>query len=242
MIFPLGDKMEVGGDTRAGDPPACDGAGENSGKMSESFEHNYYETLQVSPKAEQLVITKVYRLLAAYYHPDNKQTGDEERFKQILKAYEVLSDPAKRSRYDLEFFGPNQKTTGAKQAEEKRSNFSQTKESLKSRLGNLDESRFSNESDLSERDLRKFMLLALYDVRRNNPGKPELSLLVLSELFGCAVENLEFSSWYLKEKALIKISESADFSITVSGVDYVEKELLTIERDKHVLSLPEGRY
>lgn len=209
--------------------------------MVDPSEQNHYETLQVSPRAEQLVITKVYRLLAAYYHPDNKQTGDEEKFKQILKAYEVLSDPAMRSRYDLEFFGPTPKTTAAKQAEESRSNLSRTRESLKSRLGNLDESRFSSENDLSERDLRKFMLLALYDVRRNNPGRPELSLLVLSELFGCTVDNLEFSSWYLKEKALIRISESADFSITVSGVDYVEKELLKVERDRHVLSLPEGR-
>jgi curved DNA-binding protein CbpA len=204
--------------------------------MAASSEQNYYETLQISPTAEQLVITKVYRLLAAYYHPDNKQTGDEEKFKQILKAYEILSDPAKRSRYDLEFFGPTQKAT----AEEKRSNLSHTRESLKSRLGNLDESRFSSEGDLSERDLRKFMLLALYDVRRNNPGRPELSLLVLSELFGCTADDLEFSSWYLKEKALIKISESADFSITILGVDYVEKELLKAERDRQVLSLPEG--
>jgi curved DNA-binding protein CbpA len=206
-------------------------------KMAASAEQNYYETLQLSPAAEQLVITKVYRLLAAYYHPDNKQTGDEERFKQILKAYEILSDPAKRSRSDLEFFGPTQKA----RTEEKRSNLSQTKDSLKSRLGNLDESRFSTENDLSERDLRKFMLLALYDVRRNNPGRPELSLLVLSELFGCTADDLEFSSWYLKEKVLIKISESADFSITVAGVDYVEKELLKVEREKNVLSLPEGR-
>jgi DnaJ-class molecular chaperone len=57
---------------------------------------NYYEILQVSSKAEQLVINKAYRLLAAYYHPDNKQTGNEEKFKQVLKAYEVLSDPARR--------------------------------------------------------------------------------------------------------------------------------------------------
>ena len=51
------------------------------------------------------MITKIYRLLAAYYHPDNKQTGDEEKFKSVLKAYEVLSDPAKRSRYNIEFLG-----------------------------------------------------------------------------------------------------------------------------------------
>ena len=65
--------------------------------MTQSTPQNYYELLQLSPNAEQLVITKIYRLLAAYYHPDNKQTGDEEKFKSVLKVYEVLSDPAKRS-------------------------------------------------------------------------------------------------------------------------------------------------
>jgi len=73
--------------------------------MSQMSVQNYYEVLQLSPNAAQLVITKVYRLLAAYYHPDNKQTGDEEKFKQVLKAYEVLSDPARRSKYNLECLG-----------------------------------------------------------------------------------------------------------------------------------------
>ena len=69
----------------------------------------------------------------------------------------------------------------------------------------------------------------------------DLSLLVLSELLGCSIDSLEFSNWYLKEKGLIKISESADFSITIAGVDYVEKNLLKIEAEKYVLSLPEGQ-
>jgi DnaJ-class molecular chaperone len=43
--------------------------------MTQSTPQNYYELLQLSPNAEQLVITKIYRLLAAYYHPDNKQSG-----------------------------------------------------------------------------------------------------------------------------------------------------------------------
>ena len=136
--------------------------------MSETVKqnHNYYETLQLSSHAEQLVITKVYRLLAAYYHPDNKQTGNEERFKQVLKAYEVLSDPAKRSRYDLEFFGPDSKHAKVRSATDQNSSFSQTRESLKSRLGKLEESHLPNENNISERELRRFMLLALYDVRR----------------------------------------------------------------------------
>ena len=85
------------------------------------------------------------------------------------------------------------------------------------------------------------MLMALYDVRRNTPGRPEISMLVLAELLGCSIENLEFSNWYLKEKGYIRISESADFSITIAGVDYVESELVKIDPGKQLLSLPEGR-
>ena len=80
--------------------------------MSKSSETpDYYAVLQLDPNAEQLVVTKVYRLLAAYYHPDNKQTGDEEKFKQVLEAYEVLSDPAKRSRYDQSYIGTGKNKT-----------------------------------------------------------------------------------------------------------------------------------
>jgi hypothetical protein len=78
-------------------------------------------------------------------------------------------------------------------------------------------------------------------VRRNTPGNPQVSLLVLSELLGCTIENLEFSNWYLKEKGYIKMTESADFSITIAGVDYVEGELLRKDEQKHTLSLPESR-
>ncbi len=207
--------------------------------MSKHPLQNLYEVLQVSPNAEQLVITKVYRLLAAYYHPDNKQTGDEERFKLVLKAYEVLSDPAKRSRYDLESLGRATSQAQASTPGDPSSGQSEFREELKSRFGTI--SQAYEEREFSERELRRFMLMALYDVRRNTPSQPQLSLLVLSELLGCSIGNLEFSTWYLKEKGYINISESADFSITIAGVDYVEIELLRKESEKQVLSLPEGR-
>ena len=199
---------------------------------------DYYETLQLSHNAEQLVITKVYRLLAAYYHPDNKQTGDEEKFKSVLRAYEVLSDPARRSRYNLESFGKDSVKNKPGTSSETRQGVSQSHGDLKAKLSADLNASLSADGNISERELRKIMLMALYDVRRNSPGSPQLSLLVLSELLGCSIENLEFSNWYLKEKGFIKISESADFSITIAGVDYVENELSRRESEKQVLSLP----
>jgi curved DNA-binding protein len=63
---------------------------------------DYYEILGVARAAKEEEIKKVYRKLARKYHPDlnpnNKQA--EEKFKEVQEAYEVLSDPEKRQKYD----------------------------------------------------------------------------------------------------------------------------------------------
>src|ERR1017187_3609918 len=61
---------------------------------------DFYEVLQVSQNAEPETIHRVYRIMAARFHPDNPQTGDSERFLLLNDAYEVLSEPEKRALYD----------------------------------------------------------------------------------------------------------------------------------------------
>lgn len=62
---------------------------------------DYYEILSVSRDADKEEIKRAYRRLARKYHPDvNKEPGAEERFKEINRAYEVLSEPETRARYD----------------------------------------------------------------------------------------------------------------------------------------------
>lgn len=62
---------------------------------------DYYEILGVSRDADKEDIKRAYRRLARKYHPDvNKEDGAEERFKEINRAYEVLSEPDVRARYD----------------------------------------------------------------------------------------------------------------------------------------------
>jgi len=57
-----------------------------------------YATLGVAPQAQAEEVKRAYRRLAREHHPD--AGGDAERFKEVTHAYEVLSDPERRARYD----------------------------------------------------------------------------------------------------------------------------------------------
>ena len=66
----------------------------------------YYDRLGVSKDASQDEIKRAYRKMSKKYHPDiNKEPGAEEKYKEILEAYETLSDAQKRAAYDQ--YGPD---------------------------------------------------------------------------------------------------------------------------------------
>ena len=69
---------------------------------------DFYQTLNISPDATQQEIQKAYRQMAKKYHPDKHHDNPlkhlaEEQLKIINNAYETLSDPAKRKKYDMRF-------------------------------------------------------------------------------------------------------------------------------------------
>ena len=66
-------------------------------------ERDYYEVLGVDKNADEAKIKKAYKRLAMKYHPDRNagdKAGAEKKFKEVRKAYDIISDPQKRSAYD----------------------------------------------------------------------------------------------------------------------------------------------
>ncbi len=72
---------------------------------SKVFDTAYYDALEIAPDAEPSKVKRQYYLLARKYHPDRVGKDDKEaadKFKDIAEAYQVLSDPELRSKYDSE--------------------------------------------------------------------------------------------------------------------------------------------
>merc|ERR1719221_2294132 len=72
------------------------GGGRRGSKPADTTK--FYTLLEVEKNANESEIKKAYRKLAVKHHPD--KGGDPEKFKEITRAYEVLSDSDKRSKYD----------------------------------------------------------------------------------------------------------------------------------------------
>jgi curved DNA-binding protein CbpA len=168
--------------------------------MNAAMEADYYEQLQISASAEPDTIHRVYRLLAARFHPDNIETGDEGRFRAITEAYEVLSNPEQRARYDIVH-------------EQRR----QQRWRLVSQSA-----RPENDFD-AERIVRLTVLEVLYSRRRTEPYAPSLSQFDVEEMTGTPREHLEFTIWFLLQKKLITRADNMDMNITAEGVEYIEQ-------------------
>jgi curved DNA-binding protein CbpA len=168
--------------------------------MSQGAAADHYETLQISPNADADTIQRVFRLLAQRFHPDNKDTGNAVRFRELQEAYAILSVPEKRAQYDVHH------------------------QRLRQERWRFVANAASGDADVDqEQQLRSTVLEILYARRRAEPGSPSFSQYELSQLTGRPREHLEFTVWYLIQRKLVTRDDSSSLAITVDGVDYLEQ-------------------
>ncbi len=169
--------------------------------MSDDVESpDFYETLQISTNAEPDTVHRVYRLLAQRFHPDNQDTGNAARFRQICEAYQALSDPERRAQYDA---------------------VHQQKQQQRWRLVNAGT---QSENDFEiEQQVRLTVLEVLYTRRRLEADTPGIFIAELEGLTGKPREHLEFTLWYLIQKGLLQRTDNSRLVITAEGVDHLEQ-------------------
>ena len=178
---------------------------------------DYYEVLQISPNADPETIHRVYRIMAARFHPDNPTTGSLERFLLLREAYQTLSDPVLRAEYDGS--RPNWQT-------ETQPIFWQ-----KSFVDGIE----------GETNRRLGVLSLLYQRRRINENKPGISVMELERRMAFPREYLNFTLWYLRQKGYIAVlQDNSDYALTSTGVDFVESSSSTNKVIRELLTAGTG--
>ncbi|MGH9931033.1 MAG: DnaJ domain-containing protein [Pyrinomonadaceae bacterium] len=186
--------------------------------MPEERTADYYEVLQVSTSADPETISRVFRLLAQRFHPDNQETGNESHFRTLLEAYTVLSDPEKRARYDVMHERQRQDrwrlvATGAQ---------------------------IENDFEM-EQVVRLTVLEALYTKRRLEQGEAGIFLLDLEKMIGRPREHLEFTLWFLEQKKFVKRDDNSRLLLTVEGAEYLEQSYRANLQQKRLKAANENR-
>lgn len=181
---------------------------------------DYYELLQLNPKAETDTIQRVFRMLAQRFHPDNVETGNEQIFQQMLKGYHILIDPAQRASYDA-----------------------QHRAQLQVKWQVFGKSDPVN-TQVEERRKREAILGVLYRKRMTHASQPGMNVREMEDLLAIPKEHLEFSLWYLKERGDIKPGDNGRFFITVHGCERYEEYTAPKPEEnsgKIVYMLPPGK-
>ena len=168
-------------------------------------ESDYYEVLQISRHADIETIHRVYRIMAARFHPDNPRTGNTNAFLLLKNAYEVLADPERRAKYDqtrvVEDEGPLP-------------------------IFELQDFVYGLQGEINR---RLGVLALLYNRRRANQDNPGLSLLDLEKRMAFPREHLTFALWYLRSKGYVSQEDNSDCGITATGIDFIESHCASDE-------------
>jgi curved DNA-binding protein CbpA len=169
---------------------------------------DYYEVLQLSPRASADMVERVYRMLAKRFHPDNMETGDSEKFNKVHEAYQVLNDPEQRAAYDVAY------------------------DNVQAVQWKVFDQTAANDGRAEDRQIIHAILSLLYVERRRDPMRGGLGAIVLERMLGVPQEHLQFPLWYVKQHGWIEILDSGQIAITIAGIDKLANQDLELRKDR----------
>ncbi|MDH3298816.1 MAG: DnaJ domain-containing protein, partial [Gemmatimonadota bacterium] len=155
---------------RAARGTSCKVTGEAALEDTSKFV-DYYEVLALSQTADGETIERVFRLLAKRYHPDNPASGDDAKFREVHRAYEVLVDPERRAAYDVKY---------------------DQNQSVQWQI--FDQSRSLGDR-AEDKQIFYGILSLLYVTRRRDPDSAGLGSVHFEKYLGVPQEHLKFPIW-----------------------------------------------
>jgi curved DNA-binding protein len=174
--------------------------------MSDQPFVDYYDLLELSPKASPEAIECMFRIMAKRYNPETGIQKDTAKYHHLAQAYRVLRDPETRKKYDSQ----------------RSQNELDTEELAQIAAGT------------SEDYLIRHRLLSLfYAQRKRSMSQPGVGIAKLEELMKIPTEVIEFHLWYFREKGWVQRETAGPLSITAVGVDEIEaREQREIKRSR----------
>ena len=157
---------------------------------------DHYKVLGVDPKATPDIIQFAYNALADVYNVENGTAPDEQKFEEIKLAQEVLTEPNSRKMFDAVRGGDDERDIS---------------------FSGMD---FFN-SLQAEVNCRMTMLCILYDVRRQNPRVPLITMRQFEQIADMTEIQIQLSLWYVKTLGFVSVDDKSKLQITASGMDYL---------------------
>jgi curved DNA-binding protein CbpA len=157
---------------------------------------DHYKILGVDSKSTPDIIQLAYNALADVYNVETGTQPDEQKFEEIKLAQEVLTEPNSRKMFDAVRGGDDEREISFSGME------------------------FFN-SLQDEVNCRMTMLCILYDVRRQNPRVPLITMRQFEQIAEMTEIQIQLSLWYVKTLGFVSVDDKSKLQITASGMDYL---------------------
>lgn len=168
---------------------------------------NFYEILELDLSADLEQIEAQFMAMGQILHPKVPETGDEEKFELLTRAFQTLRLPESREAYDQIYMDETGEMSAAEAA----------------KAADISDAYLENMDLEKESADRVLLMKKFYETRRVSQKEPGLAAGGLDGVIECSTAMIDFHLWYCQQKGWLFREEGGQLSITASGTDHVEQ-------------------